>query len=233
MTTQLPSKEKIQWLHDACEEAAAVGIKLTMNPNELLMFTRALLSAYEQEPVAVVDVQSGRPDNHKFAWCLTRAAHALPDGVYNLHTQPAPSTAEFAGWQAKKHGGDWVTIKPEDVNHYRFNEEVPVRMVFTAPQTVVPAGWEPCSPEWIERNGPCSCGEAPRIAFGTIGNHYHPHMYHNPAPSIRAVPEEVMRCLGFFASVIKSGESWTSVCQHEYDTAKEACRAAMLNGGKS
>lgn len=27
------------------------------------------------------------------------------------------------------------------------------------------------------------------------------------------------RCLGFFASVIKSGEEWTSVCQHEYSEA--------------
>ncbi len=45
---------------------------------------------------------------------------------------------------------------------------------------VVPEGWDPCSPEWIERNGPCSCAEAPRIAFGSIGNHYHPHIYHNP-----------------------------------------------------
>lgn len=44
----------------------------------------------------------------------------------------------------------------------------------------VPEGWDPCSPEWIERNGPCSCAEAPRIAFGSIGNHYHPHIYHNP-----------------------------------------------------
>ncbi|MBJ9110071.1 hypothetical protein I5449_01540 [Citrobacter sp. FDAARGOS_156] len=29
------------------------------------------------------------------------------------------------------------------------------------------------------------------------------------------------RCLGFFASVIKSGESWTRVCQHEYNEAQE------------
>ncbi|EDQ3388070.1 hypothetical protein ZM96_003387 [Salmonella enterica subsp. houtenae] len=27
------------------------------------------------------------------------------------------------------------------------------------------------------------------------------------------------RCLGFFASVIKSGEKWTSVCEHEYSKA--------------
>lgn len=27
------------------------------------------------------------------------------------------------------------------------------------------------------------------------------------------------RCLGFFVSVIKSGEKWTSVCEHEYSKA--------------
>ncbi|WP_410738331.1 hypothetical protein [Citrobacter portucalensis] len=27
------------------------------------------------------------------------------------------------------------------------------------------------------------------------------------------------RCLGFFASVIKSGEEWTSACEHEYSEA--------------
>ncbi|QEY55129.1 hypothetical protein FTX45_09900 [Leclercia adecarboxylata] len=48
------------------------------------------------------------------------------------------------------------------------------------PVQAAPEGWVPCSPEWIERNGPCSCAEAPRIAFGSIGNHYHPHIYHNP-----------------------------------------------------
>ena len=30
------------------------------------------------------------------------------------------------------------------------------------------------------------------------------------------------RCLGFFASVIKSCEEWTSVCQHEYSEALKA-----------
>ncbi|EPP4478851.1 hypothetical protein LD849_08165 [Salmonella enterica] len=44
-----------------------------------------------------------------------------------------------------------------------------------------------------------------------------------PAP---VVPKEVSRCLGFFASVIKSGEPWTATCQREYDAA----RAAMLQG---
>ena len=30
---------------------------------------------------------------------------------------------------------------------------------------------------------------------------------------------KLQRCLGFFASVIKSGEPWTNSCQREYDLA--------------
>lgn len=30
---------------------------------------------------------------------------------------------------------------------------------------------------------------------------------------------DLKRCLGFFASVIKSGEPWTETCQQEYDKA--------------
>lgn len=51
MTNNQLTREKVQWLHDAAEEAAAAGIKLTMNPNELLMFTSALLAAIDSEPV--------------------------------------------------------------------------------------------------------------------------------------------------------------------------------------
>jgi len=32
--------------------------------------------------------------------------------------------------------------------------------------------------------------------------------------------EQLHRCLGFFASVIKSGESWTETCQRNYDACK-------------
>lgn len=45
------------------------------------------------------------------------------------------------------------------------------------PAPVVPDGWEACSPEWIDRNGPCSCANAPRLAFGSVGQHYHPHIF--------------------------------------------------------
>lgn len=37
---------------------------------------------------------------------------------------------------------------------------------------LVPLGWVPCSPEWIEAGG--ECDHAPRIAFGSMGKHYHP-----------------------------------------------------------
>lgn len=52
MTNNQLTRGKVQWLHDAAEEAAAVGIKLTMNPSELLMFTSELLATMDSEPVA-------------------------------------------------------------------------------------------------------------------------------------------------------------------------------------
>ena len=51
MTNNQLTREKVQWLHNAAEEAAAVGIKLTMNPSELLMFTSELLATMDSEPV--------------------------------------------------------------------------------------------------------------------------------------------------------------------------------------
>lgn len=49
MTKSTITREKAQWLHDACEEAAAAGIKLTMNPSELLMFTSYALAAMDSK----------------------------------------------------------------------------------------------------------------------------------------------------------------------------------------
>lgn len=70
------SREKVQWLHDAAEEAAAVGIKLTMNPNELLMFTSALLAAMDSEPVM---------------FCSEETLAAARDGEHLLRTLSSPS----------------------------------------------------------------------------------------------------------------------------------------------
>lgn len=53
----------------------------------------------------------------------------------------------------------------------------------------------------------------------------------HPAPAQEpvAVPAAVKRCLGFFASVIKSGEPWTATCQREYDAAISALAAAPVS----
>ncbi|EMA1799458.1 DUF551 domain-containing protein [Cronobacter turicensis] len=42
------SKEKIQWLHDAATEFASTGMKITMNPDEVLQLTTPLLALRER-----------------------------------------------------------------------------------------------------------------------------------------------------------------------------------------
>lgn len=76
MTSKL-TREKAQWLHDACEEAAAVGIKLTMNPNELLMFTSYALAAMDSsESVELpLDYLQGHKDGLEWAAQLAEANH--------------------------------------------------------------------------------------------------------------------------------------------------------------
>ncbi|EPU6894850.1 hypothetical protein ACVYZQ_004165 [Raoultella ornithinolytica] len=89
MTSKL-TREKAQWLHDACEEAAAAGIKLTMNPNELLMFTSYVLAAMDSEPVA--EVLSRRPGND-----TSTIDRALPVGttLYRHAQQPVVQPMMF------------------------------------------------------------------------------------------------------------------------------------------
>ncbi|WP_336981780.1 MULTISPECIES: hypothetical protein [unclassified Cedecea] len=41
-----------------------------------------------KEPVALVDIQSGRPDGNKFALVFNTAMHKLPDEVYHLYAAP-------------------------------------------------------------------------------------------------------------------------------------------------
>ena len=95
MTSKL-TREKAQWLHDACEEAADAGIKLTMNPNELLMFTSYALTAMDSEPVGTFSVRamsySGKKFGTQFGFVHSDAAMKVPEGDYPLyrHEQPAP-----------------------------------------------------------------------------------------------------------------------------------------------
>lgn len=90
MTSKL-TREKAQWLHDACEEAAAAGIKLTMNPNELLMFTSYALAAMGSEPVAYTDERNlGYIDRgRETAYLWGKQNSEAGDVPLYRHAQPA------------------------------------------------------------------------------------------------------------------------------------------------
>ncbi|HHL2729206.1 TPA: hypothetical protein ACQ4J9_001833 [Yersinia enterocolitica] len=52
---------------------------------------RQLAELKALEPVAIVDIQHGRPDGNLFALTFTRAGHALKDDVYELFTAAKPA----------------------------------------------------------------------------------------------------------------------------------------------
>ena len=76
----------------------------------------------KQKVQAVADLKAGYTLGHADVEILNELARIA---LASLEAEPA-------GWQVKKHGGNWVSIKNEDVDHYRFNEELPVREVYTA-----------------------------------------------------------------------------------------------------
>lgn len=95
MTAQLPSSKE-QLLADiahAEEKAATLCGPCADDHARLAGYLRTLLATHEQEPVATLDVQSGRTDGKKFALVYSLAAHQLPDDVYFLHIHPAPVPA--------------------------------------------------------------------------------------------------------------------------------------------
>ena len=67
----------------------------------------------------------------EIAKLVSRLATALDVQLARANTL-ASLAAEPAGWQVKTHGGNWKSISDSDVDHYRFNEELPVREVYTA-----------------------------------------------------------------------------------------------------
>ena len=103
-------------------------------------------------------------------------------GAYYLPSLPNTQVGIYADWfedgNPSWDEGDGNDLHLKQVTHWMPMPAAPQQEA--EPVQAAPEGWVPCSPEWIERNGPCSCAEAPRIAFGSIGNHYHPHIYHNP-----------------------------------------------------
>lgn len=46
---------------------------------------------------------------------------------------------------------------------------------------------------------------------------------------LRAAAARAMFCLGFFASVIKSGEEWSGTCEAEFNAAKTAYAAVTMD----
>ncbi len=82
--------------------------------------------------------------------------------------------------RCQKHIAWLLTLTPEAFSVCNsVKEQIDIYGIALAALTAepVPDGWEACSPEWIERNGPCSCANAPRLAFGSVGQHYHPHTF--------------------------------------------------------
>lgn len=64
--------------------------------------------------------------------------------INNARIALASLEAEPVGWQVKTHGGNWKSISDNDVDHYRFNEDLPVLEVYAAPPAPVsvPAAME-------------------------------------------------------------------------------------------
>lgn len=84
------SKERLKEKLNDCERYHHAH-QAPINVKELRDVILELLERRErdkQEPVAIVDIQSGRSDGNKLAIVFTRAAHALPDDVYSLYAAP-------------------------------------------------------------------------------------------------------------------------------------------------
>lgn len=146
MTSKL-TRDKAQWLHDACEEAAAAGIKLTMNPNELLMFTSYALAAMDSKPVgyadpmAFVNFETG---NARREWMWKNpGADLVP--LY-ADPRPEPASAEPVAWRYRT-----TDINGNPNPRWSFSEEASLmglyQPLYTTPQ---PAPVSDCKPvAWL------------------------------------------------------------------------------------
>lgn len=88
MTNNQLTREKAQWLHDACEESADAGIKLTMNPNELLMFTSYVLAAMDSEPADkpfMYGIADHDGNAHIDEFCVSEDLGLVEDAVNELN----------------------------------------------------------------------------------------------------------------------------------------------------
>lgn len=79
MTTQLPSKERLEWLLTSPGQPGRA---------ESDTIIRALLAGMEQAPVGVFNIGNEFCEDYLVAWTVT--GQNLPVGVYWLYTHPAP-----------------------------------------------------------------------------------------------------------------------------------------------
>nr|DAQ45028.1 MAG TPA: Protein of unknown function (DUF551) [Caudoviricetes sp.] len=87
-----PLQDKdLQGVIDALEHPAGINAAGKQVVRHALVELQERRKA-DSEPVATLDVQSGRPYGNKFALVFSSAAHKLPDDVYFLyrHAQPVP-----------------------------------------------------------------------------------------------------------------------------------------------
>ncbi|HDK7393102.1 TPA: hypothetical protein PTX05_002363 [Cronobacter sakazakii] len=95
------SNEKIQWLHDAATEFARTGMKMTMNPDEVLQLTTPLLALRERaEPVYQVQAMDWH-DVEKYLY-----DEALDRGIrcrvlYTAPTAPVVTAETFEEWSRR------------------------------------------------------------------------------------------------------------------------------------
>ena len=131
--------------------------------------------------------------------------------------------AEPAGWQVKKYGGNWVSIKKEDVDHYRFNEELPVREVYTAPPA--PANAEPVAWLWSHRKHPSEVSlvrpEDDERAEGAHWSGWSCQALYAAPPAPVSVP-----------AAMEMDDDFDSAFEHGKAVGWNAYRAAMLHGAE-
>lgn len=92
------SREKVQWLHDAATEFGSTKMKMTMDPDEVLALTGALLAAMDSEPVAYIskaDFDAGYP--HILARRDFNKACTMP-----VYAAPQPAVDRESGCKERK-----------------------------------------------------------------------------------------------------------------------------------
>lgn len=130
--------------------------------------------------------------------------------------------AEPVGWQVKTHGGNWKSISDNDVDHYRFNEELPVREVYAAPPAPKSeAVYQVCKEAgiWVDIES--------YDVFSLQSNGEQVRTLYTATPAPLSAPDEATadNCPAFVRyDITDVDEAWAR--------GFNACRAAMLQGAE-